>query len=152
MNFDEVDLKQDDDSGGLWGGSSDDELEQEDETGDIESKGDARRKRYDVYLPAGTVYILSEEARWNWTHGIEGRAEDLVYDDEVQSSSSIKDARSARVERARTATRILRSTRISITYRWLKSKAPHDGLEGEHQESDGILLHELAGQDDWNVR
>lgn len=62
--------------------------------------------RHDVYLPERTVYILTGEARWEWTHGIEGREEDLVQGKEV-----------GEVE-----TR-LRSTRVSATFRWMKEGA-----------------------------
>jgi hypothetical protein len=39
---------------------------------------------------------------------------------------------------------ILRDTRVSITFRWLKS----DGVEGAH----GLVLSDMAGERDWNVR
>ena len=33
-----------------------------------------------VFLPHGSVYVMSEEARYGWTHGIDGRTEDWVQD------------------------------------------------------------------------
>ena len=34
--------------------------------------------KWDVFLPHGSVYVMSEEARYGWTHGIDGRKEDWV--------------------------------------------------------------------------
>lgn len=50
-----------------------------------------------VYLPVRSVYVLSGEARWDWTHGITGRDRDVV--DGVT---------------------ILRDLRVSVTFRWMK--------------------------------
>ena len=43
-----------------------------------------------------------------------------------------------------TGREILRDTRVSITFRWLRS----DGVEGV----DGLVLKDAAGEGDWNVR
>lgn len=61
-------------------------------------------ERYDVYLPEGTVYVMTGEARWEWSHGIEGRMEDLVHG------------------KVGAETR-LRSTRVSVTFRWMQEGA-----------------------------
>ncbi|KAI0340841.1 hypothetical protein BDW22DRAFT_1359676 [Trametopsis cervina] len=58
---------------------------------------------WDVFLPHGSVYVMSDEVRYGWTHGIEGRTEDWVQD-------------SAESERGRW---VPRSVRVSITFRWL---------------------------------
>jgi alkylated DNA repair dioxygenase AlkB len=63
-------------------------------------------ERYDVYLPERTVYALTGEARWEWGHEIEGREEDLV--------------RGKGVDEVETR---LRSTRVSVTFRWMKDGA-----------------------------
>ncbi|OCH94483.1 hypothetical protein OBBRIDRAFT_789174 [Obba rivulosa] len=55
-----------------------------------------------VYLPEGSVIVLSEEARYEWTHGIQKRTEDLVEDEDRRGCSWIP-----------------RGTRLSITFRWL---------------------------------
>jgi alkylated DNA repair dioxygenase AlkB len=63
-------------------------------------------ERYDVYLPERTVYVLTGEARWEWSHGIEGRLEDKVRgkgEEEVETR--------------------LRSTRVSVTFRWMRDGA-----------------------------
>jgi len=65
---------------------------------------DGREERHDVYLPPRTVYVLSGEARWEWAHGIEGRMEDVV------------DTHGGRET-------LLRDTRVSVTFRWMKEGA-----------------------------
>jgi alkylated DNA repair dioxygenase AlkB len=62
-------------------------------------------RRHDVFVPARTVYVMCGEARWEWSHGIEGRVEDVV-----------------QVDGDRLETR-LRSTRVSVTFRWMQTGA-----------------------------
>lgn len=62
------------------------------------------QKRYDAYMPERTVYVMTGEARWEWSHGIEGRIGDVV---------ETKDGVETR----------LRSTRVSVTFRWMKEGA-----------------------------
>jgi hypothetical protein len=176
-------------------------------------KRKTRPTSYEVYLPKGTIYILTGEARWSWMHGIEARGEDLVWDDEGGDGSGDDDddskgynesddgegegcsedddkperRQTGRLEetlslrpatdnprkrkrtkhtskrtKQRTATRILRDTRVSITYRWLKPQ-PRQGTNRSKEEGDedeeadggfgGILLQDPVGEgDDWNVR
>lgn len=66
--------------------------------------GASEGERYDVYLPPRSVYVLSGESRWAWSHGIEGRMADAVSDGE------------------RTAT-LPRDMRVSVTLRWMKDGA-----------------------------
>ncbi|KAF8468640.1 hypothetical protein JB92DRAFT_3059197 [Gautieria morchelliformis] len=56
--------------------------------------------RWDVYLPARSILVLTGDARYKWTHGIEGRLADCVADKGDPSW-------------------IQRETRVSITLRWL---------------------------------
>lgn len=63
------------------------------------------KARWDVYLPARTVVVLSQEARYSWTHGIDKKRRDFV----AESGSS--DYSSGRW--------IERGTRLSVTFRWL---------------------------------
>ena len=56
-----------------------------------------------MFLPHGSVYVMSEEARYGWTHGIDGRTEDWVQD---RAGST-------------TGRWVMRSKRVSITFRWL---------------------------------
>lgn len=60
---------------------------------------------------------------------------DYVLDDDGDSQA---------VEAGVTGREILRDTRVSITFRWLRS----DGVEGD----DGSVLNDVAGEGDWNVR
>lgn len=63
-------------------------------------------ERCDVYIPERTVYVLTGEARWEWSHGIEGRMEDKMRgkgEEEVETR--------------------LRSTRVSVTFRWMRDGA-----------------------------
>ena len=53
-----------------------------------------------IYLPPRSVYVLTGEARWEWAHGIEARTRDRV---------------DGRV--------VLRDTRVSVTFRWMKEGA-----------------------------
>lgn len=58
------------------------------------------RGKKSVWLPNRSVYVLSGEARWEWTHGIEGRMEDWVEGEKVG-----------------------RGVRVSVTFRWMKDGA-----------------------------
>ena len=53
-----------------------------------------------VFLPHGSVYIMSEEARYSWTHGIDARTEDWVQDRDCEGGHWV-----------------MRSIRVSITFR-----------------------------------
>ncbi|KAL4245729.1 Alpha-ketoglutarate-dependent dioxygenase AlkB-like superfamily protein [Abortiporus biennis] len=59
-----------------------------------------------VYLPPGSVYVMTGDARYKWTHGIEEVYEDYVEhregDEELSEGSWVS-----------------RSFRISITFRWM---------------------------------
>lgn len=61
-------------------------------------------ERYGICLPERTVYVMTGEARWEWSHGIEGRMEDVV---EGQRGVETK----------------LRGTRVSMTFRWMRDGA-----------------------------
>jgi hypothetical protein len=70
------------------------------ETGD----GCNDQQRHDLYLPVGSLIVLTGEARYEWTHGIEKRTKDLV----VREGSGVWETEF-----------LERGTRISITFRWL---------------------------------
>lgn len=83
--------------------------------------GDEASRYHGVYLPEGSVIVLSEEARYLWTHGIAYRAEDLV--EQVEHHGSEVESR---------------NMRLSITFRWLLPGADIVGGSGCAQsESDG---------------
>ncbi|KAG0697289.1 hypothetical protein DFH29DRAFT_984307 [Suillus ampliporus] len=46
--------------------------------GEHEEDGPLDRNRWDLYLEERSVLVLSEDARYNWTHGIDGRLKDFV--------------------------------------------------------------------------
>lgn len=62
-------------------------------------------EEHHVYLGANTVYCLIGEARWDWSHGIEGTKVDKVKDHMGRSVS------------------IMRDLRVSVTFRWMKEGA-----------------------------
>ncbi|WWC67892.1 uncharacterized protein I206_101810 [Kwoniella pini CBS 10737] len=60
---------------------------------------------YKVYMPPKTIYVLSDEVRWNWEHGIEDCIEDTIENKDGSLET------------------ILRDLRISLTFRWMKKGA-----------------------------
>ncbi|ADV22196.1 Hypothetical Protein CGB_D9610C [Cryptococcus gattii WM276] len=79
-----------------------------------------RENRHDVYLPPRSVYILSGPARWDWTHGIEARSEDVV---ERKPKPKSQPGYKCELEKEMGTETILRDLRLSITFRWLKPGA-----------------------------
>ncbi|KAL0950344.1 hypothetical protein HGRIS_010312 [Hohenbuehelia grisea] len=69
---------------------------------------DAVLDRYELYLPERSILVLSEDARYNWTHGIDRRVEDTIEPPE-----------NARVDGRGEPVTVNRGTRMSITFRWL---------------------------------
>lgn len=80
--------------------------------------------RWELYLPERSVIVLSEDARYQWTHGIERRAEDFVEYPE-QGCSNEDTVRGQWVARG---------VRLSITFRWLLPGAEVVGGSGLDQE------------------
>ncbi|KAG1801944.1 uncharacterized protein BJ212DRAFT_1286149 [Suillus subaureus] len=62
------------------------------------------RDHWDLYLEERSVLVLSEDARYDWTHGIDGKPRDFV---------------SGGVDGQGEPEWIERGTRLSITFRWL---------------------------------
>ncbi|GAA5979296.1 hypothetical protein JCM10908_002870 [Rhodotorula pacifica] len=73
-------------------------------------RGDRFPDAYAVRLRPGDVYVLSGDARWNWTHGIPYREEDLVEDEKGRPM------------------RVRRGLRFSVTLRRMKEGAQVVGL------------------------
>ncbi|EIM88002.1 uncharacterized protein STEHIDRAFT_25240, partial [Stereum hirsutum FP-91666 SS1] len=71
---------------------------------------DGERKRWGLYLPVRSVLVMSGDARYRWTHGIEKKEEDFV---ERESGVGLDE-----IPR-RVAEYISRGERLSITFRWL---------------------------------
>ena len=73
---------------------------------ELEERGfirDGNGVRWDLYLPERSILVLSDEARYEWTHGIEGRGSDMVVADDGKNGTQC----------------IERDSRISVTFRWL---------------------------------
>ncbi|KAH9939335.1 uncharacterized protein BXZ73DRAFT_43869 [Epithele typhae] len=71
------------------------------ERGDGDGDGDGCA----VYLPTGSVLVMTGAARYDWTHGIEKRFEDLVEDEPGSGRER--------------CTVLERGLRLSVTFRWL---------------------------------
>lgn len=77
--------------------------------------GENAQRRWDVYLPERSMIVLSEDARYGWTHGIDKKTRDFVESESSPSSGG---------------SWIDRTTRISITFRWLLPGADVVGEPG----------------------
>lgn len=64
---------------------------------------DGKEAPFSLYLQPGSICILTGKSRWEWTHGIPAQMYDLVYDKQTDQVHKIE-----------------RSSRFSITIRWLK--------------------------------
>jgi len=82
-----------------------------------------QRTRWDLFLPERSILVLSQEARYDWTHGIDKKKRDFVINNTHQESTSTSDtnssSRSSTSMRDSDGTWINRGTRLSITFRWL---------------------------------
>ncbi|KAK0491593.1 hypothetical protein IW261DRAFT_97844 [Armillaria novae-zelandiae] len=58
---------------------------------------------YGVYLPEGSIIVMSGDARYKWTHGIERKTMDYVQSPDTPSAGRW----------------VKRTMRVSITFRWL---------------------------------
>ena len=78
--------------------------------------------RWDLYLPERSIIVLSREARYDWTHGIDKKKRDYVslptghVTSRLATNSSDISSSSIRTS---DGTWIDRGTRLSITFRWL---------------------------------
>lgn len=98
--------------------------------------------RVAVYMPKGTVYVISGEARWEWKHGIPGRKEDKVFrapegrercrdviesatgagpvDPTCSTRSAFEHMRGHSSTADAKVDTISRGTRVSVTFRWMR--------------------------------
>lgn len=86
-----------------------------------QSEENQEQGRHDVYLPPRSVYILSGPARWDWTHGIEARSEDVV--ERKPRHGPRPKCEFEKQEMEMETETILRDLRLSITFRWLRPGA-----------------------------
>ena len=70
---------------------------------DEQSRNEFDKSKWDLYLPERSIIVLSGDARYKWTHGIEGRTQDLV------EAANDKEGVEC----------IERGVRMSVTFRWL---------------------------------
>ena len=81
------------------------------------------RTRWDLYLPERSIVILSREARYDWTHGIDKKKRDFVSPPTINNTDQVTsslDTNSPNTSlRTSNGTWIDRGTRLSITFRWL---------------------------------
>jgi len=71
--------------------------------------GDSKKDAWDLFLDRNSVLVLSEDARYHWTHEIGSRTEDYVsYGDGDDDDEARRGGRW-----------IKRGLRISVTFRWL---------------------------------
>ncbi|KAJ3517600.1 hypothetical protein NLJ89_g405 [Agrocybe chaxingu] len=77
-----------------------------------DSENSKHHTRMDLYLPERSIVVLSDEARYQWTHGIEKKTRDFV-------SLSTVEGESIDVPGLEKGTWIERGVRMSVTFRWL---------------------------------
>ena len=78
------------------------------------------RDRWDLYLPERSVLVLSEDARYGWTHGIDKITRDYVSASETDAGLDLDDASERLVGNEHAGGRwIERGVRLSVTFRWL---------------------------------
>jgi 2OG-Fe(II) oxygenase superfamily len=83
-----------------------------------------KSERWDMYLPERSIIVLSREARYDWTHGIDKKKRDYVSSLSASNQATSRpdtnssDTSSSSI-RASDGTWIDRGTRLSITFRWL---------------------------------
>ncbi|KAF9266157.1 hypothetical protein L218DRAFT_897099 [Marasmius fiardii PR-910] len=88
--------------------------------GQLDNETDERcsneiQPEYDIYLPERSIYVMTEDARYKWTHGIPRRHQDYV---ESETGGIWID----------------RKVRLSITFRWLLPGAEIVGDEEDNNE------------------
>jgi hypothetical protein len=82
----------------------------------VEQEG-AHQQRYDVYLPERSMIVMTEDARYGWTHGIDKKTRDFVA---PLDSTAMSDG-----------VWLERGMRMSVTFRWL---LPGADVVGESKE------------------
>ncbi|EPQ30890.1 uncharacterized protein PFL1_01787 [Pseudozyma flocculosa PF-1] len=83
---------------------------------------------HSLFLPSGSLLILSGEARYDWKHGIPARRFDLVRDDDDDDDDD-------------SAVRLERGTRLSVTIRWMGEGGDVVG----HEDADSLASGPVPG-------
>jgi alkylated DNA repair dioxygenase AlkB len=94
------------------------EAEARDTAGDASADAGEDGNEYEVWLPSGSVLVLTEEARYEWTHGIAPRSRDKV---EVVAAGEGDDGWMWQE----------RGVRVSVTFRWLLPGADIVGSDAD---------------------
>ena len=96
---------------------------QSDEDGGVRQD---KRTRWDLFLPERSILVLSGEARYDWTHGIDKKKRDFVSlptdttnQDTLRLDTNSSMTVSSSSLQPSDGTWIARGTRLSITFRWL---------------------------------
>jgi hypothetical protein len=76
-------------------------------------------RKWDLYLPERSILVLSNDARYHWTHGISDHTEDFVQRLNQENLSPGKNIPGQWIKR---------KTRLSITFRWLLPGADVVGM------------------------
>lgn len=110
------------------GGSCVMQFAKSDPWGEENGEMEAGKSEWGLYLPERSVLVLSEDARYKWTHGIDRRKADLVAgtddnDDGSDQRTMTQNNWSLSGDVTAVATQssrwIERRMRLSVTYRWL---------------------------------
>lgn len=88
-----------------------------------------QRDRWDLYLPERSVLVLSEEARYGWTHGIDKTTRDHVPVSEAETTLNSHGDGSLEKLVGDEGRWIKRGVRLSVTFRWLLPGADVVGPE-----------------------
>ena len=88
-----------------------------------------QRDRWDLYLPERSVLVLSEGARYDWTHGIDKTTRDYVSISEAESLNGDRTLERLVGVEGPNGRWIKRGVRLSVTFRWLLPGADVVGPE-----------------------
>ena len=83
--------------------------------------------RHDLFLPEGSALVLSKDARYRWTHGIEKKTRDLV--ERIPSNANGRGISKDYLDIQERGEWIERGTRISVTFRWMLEGADVVGAD-----------------------
>ncbi|KAF8165890.1 hypothetical protein B0H34DRAFT_638300, partial [Crassisporium funariophilum] len=75
--------------------------------------------RYDLFLPERSIIVLSQDARYLWTHGIEKTTRDFVFTFGVDGLNPTLGSSDSASTSGSEGAWIDRGTRLSVTFRWL---------------------------------
>jgi hypothetical protein len=98
------------------------------------SSDEMENDNFDLYLPERSILILSSDARYKWTHGIEKRKSDFI----AQPSFHCRASPNSTGPSTSNGHCIDRGIRLSVTFRWLLPGADVVGDEDDESEVPAI--------------